>query len=397
MKIWSQFQNASRYGLNFPETDLNWNQVMSRKNKLINGFVKGKGPYLEKMGVDLVSGDARFISNQLIQVAAETYSAAKILIGTGSESILPSVEGIEYALTSKEFLYLEELPKRMVVVGGGIIAMEFAHMLAVGGCQVTLIHRGDRLLKNQDLEISLAVLELTEKHGITIRLQSEVKKIEKTESGQLELLIQGKESAETIVTDEVLMAIGRKPALSGMNLEVAGINYEETGIIVNQYFQTTNKNVYAAGDVIGGEMFTTLAAQEAKFAARNALTGNKHLLNIKNISRAVFTMPPIASVGYTADEAEEAGFDPVVGKVPYAHSAAGILMGETEGFLKIVADRNSRQIIGAHFIGEEADELIHLITVAIKGQLTVDDFIDIIPVHPTLAETVVEAIRAIDF
>lgn len=393
--VWNLMKKASEFGIVSSNLELNWQQVMQRKNKWIGQFVGGKGPYLEKMGVELVMGEAQFVSPKEIKVGDTIYSAERFLIGVGSESVLPPIEGIQHAITSKEILFMEQLPESMVVIGGGIIGMEFAHVFASTGTKVTVLHRGDRVLAMEDRDSSEVIQEISTKMGIDIYLHSDVKKIVQKEGKKVVHASAGDSSLQVEV-EVVLVATGRKPNIDQLDLSTAGVEYTKRGIQVNDFFQTTSERIYAAGDAIGGYMFTPIAAHQAKIAVRNALKGNQVRPNYSLMTRAIFTQPPIGSVGLTEQQARDKGMDIIVGKASYAHSGTAILSGETEGHLKVIVDKQSREIVGAHFVGANSDELIHMVTVAMKGKLTVDDFMDIIAVHPTLAEFLIETVRGID-
>jgi len=395
MAVWNTVQKADRLGIKVQNSEIDWSVVMGRKNKHIDRFVGGKGPYLDKLGVDLLMGTASFVDQQTIKVNEKMYSADKILIGVGSESILPQIEGIEHAITSKELLFLENVPKSMVVIGGGIIAMEFAHVFASAGTKVTLLQRGDRVLKMMDVDSSKTIEELSKNMGIEIKLHSNTQKIEQ-KSGVKKVFYSTPDGEFEAEGEIVLVAIGRKPAIDELNLEAAGVQYDEKGIKVNEFFQTTSEYIYAAGDSIGGYMFTPIAGYQAKIAVQNALKGNKKVVNHLALPTSVFTLPPVSSIGLTEQEAQEKGIQYAVGKLPYKHTGTAILLDETEGHFKVLIDKETEQIIGAHIVGADADELIHLIAVAMKGSLTVSDFIDIIPVHPTLSESLIELIRSIN-
>lgn len=340
-------------------------------------------------------GEAKFVSSNEIEVGGERYQAGRFLIGVGSESVIPPLEGAEHGITSKELLFMEELPKSMVIVGGGIIGMEFGHVFASAGTRVTVLQRANRVLTSEDPESSHVIQEVSRKMGMEILLNCTVNKIT-AEGTRKSVHVSAPEGDRTVEAEVVLLATGRKPAVKGLNLEAAGVEYTDRGIQVNDYLQTTAETIYAAGDSIGGYMFTPIAAHQAKIAVRNALKGNHQKPDYQYMTRAIFTLPPVGSVGLSEEEARKKGLDIAVGKLPYAHSGTAILLGETEGHFKVIVDRGTRQIVGASFVGQDADELIHLITVAMKGKLTIDDFVEIIPVHPTLAESLIESIRAIE-
>lgn len=394
--VWSLMNRASEFGIIGGNHELNWKQVMDRKNKWINKFVGGKGPYLEKMGVDLVMGEAQFISPKEIKVGDTTYSAERFLIGVGADSVLPPLEGIEHAITSKEILYSERLPESMVVIGGGIIGMEFAHVFANAGTKVTVLHRGDRVLSTEDIDTSRAIEDISKSMGIDLYLHCDIKKISLGDGNKKVVHSSIGDSSLEVEAEVVLVSTGRRANIEPLQLSAAGVEYTKRGIIVNEFFQTSSERIYAAGDSIGGYMFTPIAAHQAKIAVRNALKGNHAKANYDYMTRAIFTQPPIGSIGLTEAQAREKGLDILVGKASYDSCGTAILLGDTEGHLKVIVDKQSRQIIGAHFVGADADELIHLITIAMKGKLTIDDFMDVIPVHPTLSEYLIETIRGMD-
>ncbi|RKD26765.1 hypothetical protein BEP19_16325 [Ammoniphilus oxalaticus] len=391
--VWNTMQDAAEFGIVSEGLQLNWQRVMERKNRLIGSFVGGKGPYLEKMGVDLVMGEAQFISPEAIQVGDTTYTANRFLIGVGSDSARPPIPGIEHAITSKEILFTERLPKSMVVIGGGIIGMEFAHIMASAGTKVTLLHRSERVLPMVDRDSAEAIQEISKKMGIDLQLRADIEKIEQIDDNQLVVHAQVGDRSLQIEAEVVLVATGRRPNIVGLQLDAAGVEYTNRGIKVNEYLQTTAEKIYAAGDAIGGYMFTPIAAHQAKVAVRNALRGNELKPNYEHMTNAIFTQPPISGVGMTEQEAREKELDIVVAKASYNQSGTAILLGETEGHIKIIADKQTGALLGAHFVGADADELIHMMTIAIKAKLTVQDFEEIIPVHPTLAEFLIETTR----
>ncbi len=388
-------KQAADFGILVQSPRLNWSKVVQRKNNIIGKFVGGKGPYLEKMGVAFVMGEAKFVSPHAVRVGDDVYEADRFLIGVGSESVFPPFEGVEHGITSKELLFMEDLPESMVVIGGGIIGMEFAHIFASAGTKISLLQRGQRVLKSEDPESSRVIEEISREMGMDIRLHCDVLKIENHTDKKI-VYAKGPDGEFQIDAEVVLIATGRRPSIDGLDLTAAGVEYTKRGIQVNEFLQTTSERIYAAGDAIGGYMFTPIAAHQAKIAVRNALKGNHVQPDYKHMTRAIFTLPPVGSVGLNEEEAHKEGMDVVIGKLPYIHSGTAILLGETQGHMKIIIDKKTKQIVGAHFVGQDADELIHLVTVAMKGKLTIDDFLEIIPVHPTLAESLIESIRGIE-
>ncbi|MDQ0337511.1 pyruvate/2-oxoglutarate dehydrogenase complex dihydrolipoamide dehydrogenase (E3) component [Caldalkalibacillus uzonensis] len=385
MEVWETVNKAEVFGAEVKQKRLNWQKVMQSKDEWIGKFVGGKEPYLSKQGVDLVYGEAKFIDGQTLQVGSKTYTADKILIGVGSRPNMPPIEGTEYAKTNRELLTLPELPESLVIIGGGVIGLEFAHIYHAAGVKVTILQRGNVLLKGQDRDSSEEIRKISEEKGIDVMTNTNVHKITK-ESDHYVVHFETEGEGHTLEADEVVMAAGRKPDIEGLDLDKAGIDYDENGVKVNPYLQTVNERVYAAGDCIGGLMLTPVASYEAKLAVRNAFRGNREKVDYTVIPHTVFTIPQVATVGLTEDQAREKGIDYIVQKTPFKHNGTAILLGETDGFIKLMFERQSGKIIGAHIVGVEAGELIHQIAIAMKGNMTVYDLASVVQVHPTLSE-----------
>jgi dihydrolipoamide dehydrogenase len=392
LDVWNTVKQAEEFGITVSDASLHWDKVMERKDEIVGKFTGGKGPYLEKLGVDLLLGDATFTSPDSITVNGKEYRSKKFLIGTGSTPFLAPIEGIEHAITSKEVFKLKKLPKSIVILGGGVISLEFAHIFANAGVDVTVIQRSDVLLKSQDAETSQYIKEISEKHGITIKTNTTVDKMVKDNNEVIvHCTVNG--DAERFTGEVVLAATGRKPLLEGLGLEAAGVEYSEHGIKVNEYFQTSQENIYAAGDSIGGIMLTPVASFEAKVAARNAIKGNEQKIDYNLVPTAIFTLPPVASVGLTEETATAQGIAYETNKVKLSHNGVALILGETEGYIKIISEKDTRRIIGAHMVGIHADELIHQMAIAMKGKLTLDDLAAIIHIHPTISEAFMELAR----
>jgi dihydrolipoamide dehydrogenase len=388
IEVWNIIKRAEEFGASTMNAKLHWEKVVERKDNIIGKFLSGKEPYLKKMGVNLIMGEAKFTSPDTIRVGDKQYTAERILIGTGSVPLIPPIEGLEHAMTSKDMFHLKQLPKSMVIIGGGYIGLEFAHIFANAGVNVTILQRGDRLLKTEDRETSEVIQEISVKRGINVITNADVKRIEKTNDGPTVHFTEGNDPAEEH-GEVVLAATGIKPDLEGLGLEAAGVKYSNRGIQVNEYLQTTAERIYAAGDSIGGITITPVATYEAKVAIRNAFQGNHQKVDYTVVPHAVFTQPPVASVGLTEEAAKEKGIDYDAHRVPFSHNGTAIILGEEEGFAKILTEKESGRIIGAHIIGAHADDMIHEMAIAMKGKFTLRDLSEVINVHPTMSEALI--------
>jgi pyruvate/2-oxoglutarate dehydrogenase complex dihydrolipoamide dehydrogenase (E3) component len=389
MEVWNTIQRAEEFGVSVTNATLDWQKVIERKSKIIGNFVGGKGPYLEKLGVDLVMGTAQFTSPTTIRVGEEEYTADKFLIGAGSKPNILPIEGVEHVTTSKQLFELKELPSSLAIIGGGVISLEFAHIFASAGVKVTILQRGKVLLNSQDEESSNVIEEISEKRGIQVLTGTTANRITKDND---DFIVEYNQDGQPgkLTTKMVLMATGRTPDLDDLELEKAGIEYTKKGIKVNEHLQTSAEHIYAAGDSIGGLMLTPVAAIEAKVAMRNAYRDVQQEVDYKLVPFAIFTLPPVASVGLTEKQATEQGIEYHVNKLPFSHSGTAILLGEEEGYAKILSETSSGKIIGAHMVGIHADELIHEMAIAMKGNLTIHDMAEVIQVHPTISEALIE-------
>lgn len=301
---------------------------------------------------------------------------------------MPAIPGIEFAITSDDALDLKELPASMVVIGGGFIALEFAHILHQAGVKIIVLEAKDRLLSTGDGEISDAIKDSFVRQGIDVY----------TSAGDYGIEIQDGKKAVTaaidgeerrFIAEVVLNATGRIPSFDTLNLDAAGIDYSKNGIKVNEYMQTNLEHIYAAGDVTSGYMLTPVASYEGRVAALNAIKGNSRRVDYRIVPYAVFSRPEVGGVG---EEARAKGIDFSVTRLDFATVGAAVVNGETEGFVKLIVDNSNNQIIGGHIIGQNAAELILEVAVAMKGNLTVDEIADTIYIHPTFSEAVAGAV-----
>ena len=376
-----QFKVAQGYGWDV-QSKLNWQKFIANKNKEILRLNSIYQKLLEDNGVEIVFGEAKLLDKNTVQVGEQTYQAEKILIATGSNPFLPKIEGIELAHISDDMFFLPELPQKAVVVGAGYIAVEFAGILNSFGVQTTLIHRNENLLRAFDRETVAHLVSEMKKRGIAFELGCQIEKIQKQNESLLLQLNNGKETK----TDLLLYAIGRKPNLDNLALEKIGIELAKNGgISVNSFFQTTSANIYAIGDIINHINLTPVAIKQAVVVAHHLFNNKTLTLNYKNLPTAVFSQPNLATVGLTEEEAKKQG-DVEIFKATPTPMKYSLSESKEKAFLKLIVDKASQKIIGAHMVGADAGEIMQIMAVAIRAGATKMDFDQTIGVHPSLAE-----------
>ncbi len=367
---------------------LDWGAVIARKNQLVADWSAGKPEGLERQGIAVLRGPARFVGPRELEIAGQRVSAERIVIATGSAPARPSIPGIEHALTSTELLDRTARPERLVVVGGGYIGMEFAFIFGRAGTRVTVLQSEPHVLPKADEELRAALVALAPEAGVDIRTRARVTRIGADRTVEAE--IAGR--TERFPADAVLVATGRPANTAGLGLEVAGVAVERGAVKVNEYRQSpTTPHVYAAGDVTGQHQHTPAAWYEGMLVAENALKGNRRAVDFRVFPSTVFTIPPLAQVGLTEAEARGQGFHVAVTRAPFEDSSAAGVRNETEGFVKVVSDEPSDRVLGVHILGAGAEDLIHIAAVAMRGGLSRRDVAAMHYVFPTLAGSVFDA------
>lgn len=351
--------------------------------------------------IKLYRGTGSFKSKNVIQVELNDGGVEEIetdytVIATGSEPSVPPIEGadLEGIMTSDEILDIDYVPESIVIIGGGVIGLEFACIYAKLGSEVTVITNA--VLGTADAEISKRLPRFLKAAGIKLINKATAGKIEKADGGyKVTANYIGKEKTEEVIGTDVLIATGRRPYMNNLNAEAAGVKYERWGIPVDNNLMTNVDGIYAIGDVIEGSIQLAHAASfQGISVVENLLEGSSEAI-LDVIPAATFTFPEVAQVGPTEDELKEAGIKYHVGKFNYAANGKAVSMGETEGFVKVIANEDLSQIIACHIIGPHASDMIHEATIAITSKISVDDLIGTIHAHPTLSETFMEAVHAL--
>lgn len=370
------------------QVGIRFDQIKQRKDKLIHEMADDAYQgVIRHPNITLLSGHARFLSGKEVQVGAEPYAAERFLIATGSRPMIPPIPGLDEAgyITSDEALEMESLPGSMVIIGGGVEGTEFGQFFSRMGVEVTLLQRSERILSHEDEDVSDALAEFLRRDGIDLRTGVREVVIERDRQGEW-ICFEENERVQKIEAEVILVATGRTGNIDGLHLEAAGVETHPLGIVANDFLQTSNPNIYAAGDVTGGAQIVNLATYEGEIAGTNLVKGPVHQADYRVFPRAVFSDPEFARVGLSERDARERGIPVRVGTFPFSDLGKAIVSDRTEGFIKIVADPHRGEILGAAIVGAEASILIHQAAVAMHFRSTLQEYAKISHIHPSLAE-----------
>ncbi len=367
---------------------LHFDQIKKRKDRLIAEMAEdaelGTKAYTN---ITLLSGAASFVSKDTLQVGEARYHCEKFLIATGSRVSVPPFPGLKEAgfLTSDDALALEKLPASMIVIGGGAEALEFGQFFHRMGVKTSVVQRSALLLSGEDADVGRAFGALFRKEGMALWTGTQIEQIEMV--GSLKRVhFQHEGKSESIDGEEILLVTGRKGEVSDLGLDRAAVEYDTSGIKVNDFLQTSNPNIYAAGDVTGLNLVVNVATYQGKIAGENLLNGPVKKADYRVIPIAIFTDPQFARVGLTEKEAKERAIPVRVGRFPFEDLGKAIVTDQTEGFIKILAAPESGEILGAQIFGAEASDLIHQAAIAMHFRCTLEEYAKISHIHPTFGE-----------
>ncbi len=387
------------HGINLGEIGLDLGRMQARKGEVVTANTKGVEFLFKKNKITWLKGSAKFNSATEIDVAGKTYTAKHFVIATGSESVpLKGVEVDETRIvTSTGALTLDTVPKHLVVIGAGVIGLELGSVWRRLGAEVTVIEFLDRITPGLDTELATAFQKLLVKQGFTFKLGAKVTAAKLTNTGVTLTVEPAKGgAAETVEADIVLLAIGRYAYTEGLNLAAAGVEVDARGRVkTDAHFATNISGIYAIGDVIAGPMLAHKAEDEG-VALAEQLAGQAGHVNYGAIPSVVYTWPEVASVGATEEELKTAGTAYKIGKFPFTANGRARAMAATDGFVKILSDKTTDRLLGAHIIGPDAGTLIAELVTAIEFGAAAEDVARICHAHPTLSEAVKEAALAAD-
>lgn len=386
-KLWDQLKSASKYGISVPETPaFDLKKMITRKNKIVRKLTGGVKMTVSSYGVTLVEQEALITGEQgekfRILAGDEIYEATYLLVCTGSDTVIPPIPGLEEVdyWTSREALESEELPKSLVIVGGGVIGMEFASFFNSMGVKVTVVEMMSEILGTMDKEISALLRSEYQKRGVKFYLNTKVTAVSK-EGVSIEQ--EGKTSL--VEADKILLSVGRKANFTQVGLDKLDIGLWRNGVEVNEYMQTSHPRVYACGDITGRSMLAHTAIRESEVAV-NHILGVADFMDYACVPGVVYTNPEVAGVGKTEEELTVAGFRYGIRKLPMAYSGRFVAENEQgSGLCKLILDDEER-IIGCHLLGNPASELIVVAGIAVQRGYTVEEFQKSVFPHPTVGE-----------
>ena len=387
------FADAAGFGWEVGEAKLDWAKLIETKNKELDRLENIYLRLLESSGVTLINGRGRIVDPHTVEVGGKRYTAKTIMIATGGWPSLPEIPGIEHAMTSNEALDIDHLPERVTIVGGGYIGVEFAGIFNAAGAKVTMLLRGDNVLRGFDGEVRERLLEEMRARGVEIETEVRVRSITKEAKGALSLLLDHEELHET---DALLYATGRAPNTRDLGLENVDVEVRESGaIVVDERNRTAVPSIYAVGDVTDRFNLTPVAIAEGRALAENLFNQNPLEVNRRHVPTAVFSRPPVGTVGLTEEEARE-----TIGAIEIycAHfrPMKATLSGRAEKILcKLVVDKATQVVVGAHMVGDDSPEIIQGLAIALECGATKAQFDATIGIHPSAAEEFVTMRRPV--
>ena len=399
-KLYEQIKQASCYGIHVDDLSLDFPAIIQRSRDVVLKMRSGVEHLFKKYNIDLIRGHGRLSNQGGVDVLGEdqvttNYQAEHIILATGSKSKnLPHIhiDG-EHVMGYRDVLTRRTQPKVLTIIGGGAIGCEFAYFYAALGTKVNIVEYNEFILGQEDLDISKYLTSYFKKVGINIYTSTRILGME-VQHGETLLRIQ-KEGENTILkSDCILMAVGIEPNIEEINLQAHHIQLKQGKIAVDPYYQTSKRGIYAIGDIIPGPALAHVASMEAIICVEHIVGKRPDPLDYNNIPSCIYTSPEVASVGYHEKSAKEAGYDIKIGIAPLLYSGKAHAMGKKEGFIKVIFDAKYGQCLGAHMIGEGVTEMIAEIVVARKLETTAYEMQYSIHPHPTLSESIVEAVSA---
>jgi dihydrolipoamide dehydrogenase len=394
-----EIRKARELGINVKVENVDFNAIMTRMRESIDGGEREVREGIQQLsGLDFYEGEGYFVEDYVLEINGERIKGDRIFIASGSRPFIPPIKGLDTIdfLTNESVLELKEKPESIIIIGGGYIGVEYAHFFDAMGTSVTVIEMADRLVLSEEPEIAAVLLEELRKR-MTISLNTRVVEVGKTEDGIKVIAEDGSDGKQTEFTAKtVMVAIGRMSNADLLKVEQTGVEVDKKGFIeVDEYFETSKKNIFAVGDANGKQMFTHTANREASLAIDNALHESKDKIDRGTVPHAVYSYPPIASVGMMEKEAGDE-HRIVVSKTHYYEVAKGEAMLEKEGFAKAVVDRDRGTILGFHIIGPHAPVLIQEVINAMTSGGHLPEINEGIHIHPALSELIPVTLNGIE-
>ncbi len=396
-------RRAADYGVATGDVHVDMARVVARKRAIVERFRNGGTQRLQKTAnVELVFGGARFVDAKTVEVAlrgggTRAFGAPKIVINTGARPSMPPIPGLADvpALDSSSVMELEELPRHLIVLGGGFIGLEFAQMFRRFGAEVTVLEGLPRLAARDDEDVSAALQKVLQEDGLRIECNALAERID-GRAGDIGVHYRQSDEMKSVRGSHLLVAVGRKPNTEDLDLNAAAVATERGYVTVDATLQTTAPGIYAAGDVKGGPQFTHISYDDFRILRDRWLNGIDAKLGDRLVPSVVFTDPQLGQVGLNETEARRRGLDIRVAKIPMSGIARALETGEARGFLKVIVDAKTEQILGCTVFGIEGGEIMSMLQIAMMGKLPYPLLKEAIFAHPTLAEGLNNVFLALD-
>ncbi|EUB84557.1 MULTISPECIES: glutathione-disulfide reductase [unclassified Pseudomonas] len=379
------FEQSSGFGWSLGEANFDWATLIANKDREINRLNGIYRNLLVNSGVTLHEAHAKIVGPHEVEVNGERFTAKNILIATGGWPQIPEIPGHEHAISSNQAFFLKQLPKRVLVVGGGYIAVEFAGIFHGLGANTTLLYRGDLFLRGFDGSVRKHLQEELTKRGMDLQFNADIARIDKQPDGSLKATLK---DGRVLEADCVFYATGRRPMLDNLGLENTDVQLTDKGFIkVDEQYQTSEPSILALGDVIGRVQLTPVALAEGMAVARRLFKPEQYRpVDYKMIPTAVFSLPNIGTVGLTEEEARDAGHEVVIYESRFRPMKLTLTECQEKTLMKLVVDGKTDKVLGCHMVGPDAGEIVQGLAIALKAGATKRDFDDTIGVHPTAAE-----------
>jgi dihydrolipoamide dehydrogenase len=389
-EVYHTVKTAADFGVDAAGVSFDYKRIASRKSAIVKKLTGGVGFLVKNAGAELITGEGKLTDAHTITVNGDTIKAENIIIATGSAPAKLPIPGIdtEGVLNSDGVLALETCPESLVIIGGGVIGIEFATLFNTLGKKVCVVEMMENILPGIDEEIASSMERLLKKKGIEIVTGAKVLGLRRENGVACEYEKNGEK--KTAYAEACVVAVGRKPVTADIGLESAGVKTERGFIQVDETMKTSVPNIYAIGDLTGKVQLAHVASAQGLVAAAN-IAGEKKKMRYDIVPSCIYTHPEIASVGITEKQAREKGLDVKLGKFPVSANGKSMVMGDSDGFVKIVTEAKTGEILGAHMMAPRATDMITEFSVLMKAEGTIDELIDTIHPHPTVSEMIMEA------
>ena len=395
VELYRELKNADRYGMSATGVSIDPAKLQTGKNAVIAELLSGLDSLMKMNNIEVITGNARLAPSKQVEIESEpgrkVFQARRVILATGSTPQAPPIPGASAPdiMDAAKILSLEHIPGSLAMVGGGVVGVELATILARLGCKVSLVEIMPHILPHEDAQLTAILERSLKRDGIQIYTKTTVNRIEDSETGK-QVVMATNQGERRLEAEAVAIAVGQRPFIAGLGLEQCGIEVSNSCIQTNEHMETSVAGIYAAGDVTGGWMLAYVAMAQGRVAAENAL-GRDSTIDYRAVPRCVFSLPEIASVGLTEDEASNRGYQVRCGRFSFSANSMATILGDTRGMVKIVTEQKTGKILGVHIIGPGATSLIAEAALAVKLGASAADIGTTIHAHPTLSEALWEA------